>query len=41
MEKINRFIMKYFGWILYPASKLGKEEKNMNTQKHYENLGNK
>ena len=28
IDKINKKIAKYLGWILYPASKQGKEEKN-------------
>jgi len=34
--KINRFLMKYIWFMLYPTSKLGKEEKNQIIHKNYE-----
>jgi hypothetical protein len=35
MEKINRFIVKYLGWLLYPTDKQGKEEQNKNIINKY------
>lgn len=35
LNKTNKIIMKYFGFMLYPTSKLGKEEKNMEIQNRY------
>ena len=35
MEKINRFIVKYFGWLLYPTDKQGKEEQNKKIREQY------
>jgi hypothetical protein len=35
INKINKLIMKYFGFMLYPLSKQGKEEKNTNIHNQY------
>jgi hypothetical protein len=35
MEKINQIIIKYFGWLLYPESKQGKEHKLEQLKKIY------
>jgi hypothetical protein len=34
-SRINKTIMKYFGFILYPTCKLGKEQRNKEMQSHY------
>lgn len=41
MEKIDKFLMKYFGWMLYPTDKQGKEEKHKQIRKKYDDLGTK
>jgi len=34
-SSINNFIMKYLGFLLYPSTKMGKEERNKKIQEHY------
>jgi hypothetical protein len=34
-EKINKFLMRNIGFILYPLDKCGKEEKNKIVHDHY------
>lgn len=36
LNKVNKFIMKYIGFMLYPTSKLGKEGKNLEIKNRYE-----
>jgi hypothetical protein len=36
LHTTNKLIMKYLGFLLYPTTKLGKEEKNKNIHKIYE-----
>lgn len=33
--KLNKLIIKYFGFILYPTNKQGKEDKNKKIQGYY------
>lgn len=33
---LNKIIVKYFGYILYPSNKQGKEEKNKKIQESYQ-----
>lgn len=35
LHKVNKFIMKYIGFMLYPSNKLGKEDRNMEIQNRY------
>lgn len=35
LNKTNKIIMKYFGFMLYPSHKLGKEDRNMEIQNRY------
>lgn len=37
LKKIDYFIFKYFGFILYPPSKCGKEKRNEDLQIKYKN----
>jgi hypothetical protein len=36
LHKVNKFIMKYIGFMLYPTTKLGKEDKNLEIKNKYE-----
>lgn len=35
MERLNKIIIKYIGWILYPTSKQGKEDYNITIKEKY------
>jgi hypothetical protein len=37
LKKLDKLIMKYLGWMLYPIDKQGKEVKNTEIHKHYNN----
>jgi hypothetical protein len=37
LKKLDKLIMKYLGWMLYPTDKRGKEVKNTEIRKYYNN----
>jgi hypothetical protein len=36
LNKVNKFIMKYIGFMLYPTTKCGKEGKNLEINNRYD-----